>query len=109
MSPRALAERVRELLSDREDVSEKNMFGSICFLVAGNLAVCVREEELLVRLDPENAELATSERGVRAAEMGSRRMKGWVFVEPERLSSDAELEDWVDAGADRAASLPAKE
>ena len=106
-----LAERVRNVISAREEVSEQKMFGSLCFLVGGNLAVCARKEgELLVRLDREDAERAATEDGVRIAEMGPRKrvMKGWVFVSPERLSGDAGLTEWVDAGADFAASLPAK-
>jgi TfoX/Sxy family transcriptional regulator of competence genes len=104
----ALADRVRELISARADVSEKKMFGSNCFLIGGNLAVCVRQDELLVRLDPGDAERALAEDGVRVAEMGRRVMKGWIFVSSERLEGDEELAEWVDAGADFAASLPAK-
>jgi TfoX/Sxy family transcriptional regulator of competence genes len=104
----ALADRVRELVSARADVSEKKMFGSLCFLVGGNLAVCVRQDELLVRLDPEEATTAVAEDGVRAAVMGKREMKGWIFVSEERISDDDGLAEWVDAGADRAASLPPK-
>jgi TfoX/Sxy family transcriptional regulator of competence genes len=107
-----LADRVRELLSARSEVSERSMFGSLCFLVGGNLAVCARKEgELLVRLAPEDAERADAETGVRVAEMGPRKrvMKGWVFVSPERLADDAGLAEWVEAGADYASSLPAKE
>jgi TfoX/Sxy family transcriptional regulator of competence genes len=104
----ALAERVRDLISARADVSERKMFGSNCFLIGGNLAVCVRQEELLVRLDPQDAERAVTEDGVRVAEMGSRAMKGWVFVSAERVSDDDGLAEWVEAGADFAASLPAK-
>jgi TfoX/Sxy family transcriptional regulator of competence genes len=67
----ALADRMRNLLSARSDVSERRMFGSLCFLVGGNLAVCARKEgELLVRLDPDDAEKAITEAGVRLAEMG---------------------------------------
>jgi TfoX/Sxy family transcriptional regulator of competence genes len=107
----ALADRVRELLSARSEVSERSMFGSLCFLVGGNLAVCARKEgELLVRLGPEDAERAAAETGVRIAEMGPRKrvMKGWVFVSPERLADDAGLAEWVEAGADFASSLPHK-
>ena len=105
-----LAERVRKVISTREDVTEKRMFGSNCFLVAGNLAVCVRQDELLVRLDPEDAEQAVTEDGVRVAEMGprKRRMKGWVFVSREQTAAIGGLESWVETGADYAASLPAK-
>ena len=100
-----------DLLSPRGDVAERRMFGSLCFLVGGNLAVCVRKEgELLVRLDPDDADRASAEDGVRVAEMGprKRRMKGWVFVSSERLADDDGLAEWVDAGADYASSLPAK-
>ena len=107
----ALADRIRELISVRPNVSEKKMFGSLCFLVGGNLAVCARKEgELLVRLEPEDAERAASEEGVRIAEMGpqKRRMKGWVFVAAEAISGDQRLTEWVEAGADYATSLPSK-
>ena len=106
-----LADRVRELIAARDGVSEQKMFGSLCFLIGGNLAVCARKEgELLVRLDPEDAQKAAAEDGVRIAEMGprKRRMKGWVFVTADVLSDDEGLSEWVDAGADFAASLPAK-
>ena len=106
-----LADRIRALVSARDDVTEKKMFGSLCFLVRGNLAVCARKEgELLVRLDPDDAARAVTEEGVRFAEMGpkKRRMKGWVFVSGDRLSDDAGLSEWVEAGAGYAASLPPK-
>jgi hypothetical protein len=105
-----LAERVRDVLSARS-VEERSMFGSLCFMVGGNLAVCARKGgDLLVRMDPEDAEEACAEEGVEIAEMGprKRRMKGWVFVSAERIADDAELAEWVDTGADFAASLPSK-
>jgi len=105
----ALADRVRELISARADISEKEMIGGIAFLLAGNMAVGVRGDDLLVRLPQEDAETALAEEGVRPFEMGgARKPKGWVLVGPERLSDDSSLAEWVDVGADYAASLPAK-
>jgi hypothetical protein len=34
-----VADRVRELLVDERDLTEKKMFGGLAFLVAGNMAV----------------------------------------------------------------------
>jgi hypothetical protein len=100
-----LADRVRELISARADVKELKMFGGVGFTLAGNMAVGVRGDDLLVRL----ADRALSEDGVRPFEMGSRRQpKGWVLVGPERLADEAGLSEWVDAGADYATSLPPK-
>jgi TfoX/Sxy family transcriptional regulator of competence genes len=106
-----LAERVRDVISARDGVTEKKMFGSLCFLVGGNLAVCARKGgELLVRLDREEVEKAITEEGVRVAAMGPQKrvMKGWVFVSADAIADDAALSEWVDAGADYAASLPPK-
>ena len=105
----ALADRVRDYISARADVSEKKMFGGIGFMVGGNLAVGIRGDELLVRLAQEDAERALSEEGVRRFEMGGRRQpKGWVLIGSERLSDDSGLAEWVDVGTDYAASLPPK-
>jgi TfoX/Sxy family transcriptional regulator of competence genes len=104
----ALADRVRELISPRADVKELKMFGGVGFTIAGNMAVGVIKEDLIVRLDPGDAETALAEEGVREFDFTGRPMKGWIFVSPERTSEDDGLAEWVEAGADYAASLPSK-
>ncbi len=84
------------------------MFGGVGFMIAGNMSVGVIGEELIVRLDPEDAEKALGEDGVREFDFTGRPMKGWIFVAAERTSEDGGLSEWVEAGADYAASLPAK-
>jgi TfoX/Sxy family transcriptional regulator of competence genes len=100
-----LADRVREALSARLEVSERKMFGGIGFMVAGKMSVGVIGEELIVRLDPDDAEKALAEDGVREFDFTGRPMKGWIYVAAERTGDDAELAEWVEAGADFAASL----
>lgn len=104
----ALAERVRDALAPRADLSERKMFGGIAFMLGGNMAVGVIGEELMVRLDPSDAERALGESHVRPMDFTGRPMKGIVFVGPKATASDASLGEWVDAGADFAASLPPK-
>jgi TfoX/Sxy family transcriptional regulator of competence genes len=104
----ALAERVRELLSARPDVSERKMFGGIAFMVAGNMACGVLGGDLIVRLGDEEGEKALAEDGVRPFDFTGKPMKRIVYVSPERTSDAAGLAEWVEAGADYAASLPAK-
>jgi TfoX/Sxy family transcriptional regulator of competence genes len=103
-----LAERVRDALAARSDVSERKMFGGIAFMVGGNMAVGVSGDELMVRLDPADSEKALTEEGVRVFDMTGRPMKGWILVSPERTADQAGLTEWVEAGADYAASLPPK-
>jgi TfoX/Sxy family transcriptional regulator of competence genes len=102
-----LAERVREVLAVRSDVSERKMFGGIAFMLAGNMACGVMGEDLIVRLGDEEAKKALSEEGVRPFDFTGRPMKTTVYVSAER-TTDAGLAEWVDAGADYASSLPPK-
>jgi len=103
-----LAGRVSDLLSAHSDVSERRMFGGVGFLIAGNMAVGVIGDELIVRLGPEEGERALSESGVREFDFTGRPMRGWVFVAPEATADDDQLEGWVEAGAAYAESLPPK-
>ena len=104
----ALADRVRDVLSARADVSERKMFGGVAFMVAGNMACGVLGEDLIVRLGEEEAEKALDEDGVRPFDFTGRPTKTTVYVGPERTAEGAGLAEWVEAGADHAASLPAK-
>jgi TfoX/Sxy family transcriptional regulator of competence genes len=103
-----LADRVRELLAPRSELTERKMFGGIAFMVGGNMAVGVVGEDLMVRLDPADAEKALAEPHVRPMDFTGRPMKGMVFVDSAGTSGEEDLAAWVDSGADFAASLPAK-
>lgn len=61
-----------------------------------------------MRLAPEDAQRALAEDGVREFDFTGRPAKGMIYVSPERLEGEAELAEWVDAGADFASSLPPK-
>ncbi len=104
----ALAARIREVLSARTDASERKMFGGVAFMVAGNMACGVLGEDLIVRLGEEEAERALAEDGVRPFDFTGRPMRTTVYVSPERTADEEGLAEWVEAGADYAASLPPK-
>jgi hypothetical protein len=104
----ALAERARAVISLREDVVERRMFGGIAWMVAGNMACGVLGDELIVRLAPDEAEQALAEPHTREFDFTGRPMRNMVMVGPGGTAADDELAGWVDAGADFAASLPAK-
>ena len=104
-----LAERVRDLLAGEAGLTEQRMFGGLSFLLHGNLAVAVSSRGgLLVRVGPDAFDEALERPGTSPMEMGSRQMKGWVFVAPEELGRKRELAAWVGRGTRFAASLPPK-
>jgi TfoX/Sxy family transcriptional regulator of competence genes len=104
----ALADRIRDVLVPRLELSERKMFGGIAFMLAGNMAVGVIGEDLMVRLDPADAERALQEPHTRPMDFTGKPMKKMVYVDPEGTASEDDLAKWVDAGADYAMSLPRK-
>lgn len=103
-----LAERVRARLGADPAISEKRMFGGLAFLYAGNMAVGVIGDELVVRVGPDAMEAALSRPGTRAFDFTGRPMRGWTVVDPSALSEDEALDAWIDEGHAFAAGLPPK-
>ena len=103
-----LAERIRGILADRHDVSEKRMFGGIAFMIRGHMAVGIVKEELLVRVGPEAYADLVGQAHARPMDFTGRPMKGFVYVAPPGLEADVDLGRWVGHGVSYAASLPAK-
>jgi hypothetical protein len=102
-----LAARVRALLANRADVSERKMFGGLTFMVGGNMCCGVNKDELIVRLDPEREQGALSRPHTRAMDFTGRHMPGFITIRPQGLD-DAGLDEWVREAVARAALLPAK-
>jgi TfoX/Sxy family transcriptional regulator of competence genes len=108
MHDEGLAQRIREVLDERADVSERRMFGGVAFLVNGNMAVGVVKSELMVRVGPAAHAEALREAHARPMDFTKRPMKGFVFVAEAGIEEDAQLGRWVERGVRFAASLPPK-
>ena len=103
-----LADRVRGVLAQRKDVSEKKMFGGLSFMLSGNMCCGVDKDNLMVRVGPEQHEAALAQPHARPMDFTGRALKGMVYVDQEGYRTDAALAAWVKRGVDFAASLPAK-
>ncbi len=103
-----LAQRIREVLSERSDVSEKRMFGGLAFLAGGHMCVGIVKEDLMVRVGPEAHERLIREPQARVMDFTGRPMKGFLYVGSKGFESDADLQRWVARGVSYALSLPAK-
>jgi TfoX/Sxy family transcriptional regulator of competence genes len=103
-----LADDIRVRIGNRTDLTEKEMFGGIAFMVGGNMAVGVSGDDLMVRVGKETYDEALTGPGVREFDMSGRPMRGWVLVSDKGYSSEADLASWIDRGVSYAASLPPK-
>ena len=105
-----LADRVRHGLAaaKAKKVTEREMFGGIAFMVAGNMACGIRGDELMVRVDPTLFHDALTRPNAHELQMGNRTMKGYVGVTRAGTDDDAEFDLWLRLGLAYAQSLPAK-
>jgi hypothetical protein len=104
-----LAGRIRELIGDRPDLTEKTMFGGLDFMVGGNMAVAASGQGgVLVRVDPAESDDLIATTPAELMEMRGRSMRGWLRVAPEDVRTEAALGEWVARGTAYAGSLPAK-
>ena len=104
-----LAERIRELLGDESDVTEKKMFGGLAFLIGGNMAVAASGQGgVLVRVDPAQSDKLVATTNARPMEMRGRQMQGWLRVAADNVRTKRQLGKWVNLGTTYARSLPVK-
>ncbi|MEX2135144.1 MAG: TfoX/Sxy family protein [Acidimicrobiia bacterium] len=103
-----LADDIRARIGIRADLTEREMFGGIAFMVGGNMAVGVSGDDLMVRVGRETYDEALTRPGVRDFDMSGRPMRGWVLVSDKGYSTEADFTSWVERGVSYAESLPPK-
>lgn len=103
-----LAGRVRRQIGKRAGIAEKKMFGGLAFLLHGNMSCGVHRDDLIVRVDPADADEALARPGARVFDITGRPMKSWVLVGGTALTQDQALANWVRLALTFAATLPKK-
>ncbi|MBN1850639.1 MAG: TfoX/Sxy family protein [Deltaproteobacteria bacterium] len=103
-----LTERIRDLLKEKPGLSEKKMFGGIGFLTMGNMACGVLNNDLIVRVGPENYNDSLKLPNTRPFDITGRPMKGWVMVSSKGYQTNKDLDAWVERGVTFSLTLPAK-
>ncbi|MBL7748471.1 MAG: TfoX/Sxy family protein [Chitinophagaceae bacterium] len=92
-----LADRIRAIISlSHKNVTEKAMFGGLCFMVNDKMCVGVEKERLMVRLDPARYEEVLEKDGCKPMDFTGKVMKGFVFVDIWALSTKKKLDFWMD-------------
>lgn len=104
----ALVERIQTLLADRAGVSQKRMFGGVCFLLHGHMACGVADDRLMLRVGPERHEATLALPHVVPMDFTGRPLRGFVFVQPAGFRTAAALRKWLDLALEVAATSPAE-
>ena len=103
-----LAQRVRDFTEAHPSMSERKMFGGLCFMSSGHMCFGILGDEIMVRVGPDHYEEALRLPSAREMDFTGRSMRGMVYVASDGISEDGELEAWLRRGLAYAGSLPPK-
>lgn len=104
----ALVERVRSILSSRNDVEEAKLFGGITFKMKGHMVCSVNKRGLVVRVGTEKYDEVLTWPNVKPNMLGTKEMRGMVMVEPAGYQSDEDLAKIINFSADQIEPLDPK-
>lgn len=92
-----LADRIRKLLVREHlgEFSEKKMFGGLAFMLGDKMCFGVIEDQLVVRLGPEQSEVALKKAHVSPMDFTGRALKGYVYVGAMGLRGSHALKTWI--------------
>ena len=105
----SLALRIRQIVVRRQGITEKKMFGGVCFLLNGKMCVGVWKNSLIARLGTEQEAEALLDPHVKKMDLTGKPMKGWVLVEPDGVENDEQLSGWIEQAIKFVRTLPQKQ
>lgn len=100
-----LVERTRAMIPD-ENVEQKRMFGGTCFMVNGNMLLCISRRGLMARVGKEQEAEALAKPYASQCRPTGRPMPGFIRIEPEGIDSDELLRNWVEMARTYVCALP---
>ena len=103
-----LAERIRRLIHGDQGISERKMFGGLCFMTNGNMCFGIVGNELMLRVGVDAYEETLAQAHVREMDFTGRSIRGMVYITQDGISEDENLSEWLRRGLDHAGSLPPK-
>ena len=103
----ALANRVRGALKGRQGITEKKMFGGVCFLLRGNMLCGTAKSRFMFRVGKEQDAEALARPGARPMDFTGRKLAGFVWVDP--ACDGRALKRWIALAEKYVAALPPKE
>ena len=103
-----LAELMRDDLSDQQGITERKMFGGLCFMMNGNMVCGVHKDGGMFRVGKEREAEARAIEGASEMTFTGRRMGGMIEVDEVALADDERRTKWVALSVTNAASHPPK-
>jgi hypothetical protein len=103
-----LATRIDVAVRGWRGFTTKRMFGSIGWMLNGNICVGIWKDSLIVRCGPDEWPRLVRQPNVAEFDITGRGMKGWLMVRPAGMVDNAALGIWLQRSREFVRALPAK-
>ena len=103
-----LAERVRQALNGMRGITERQMFGGLCFMLGGNMTAGLVGDTLMLRVGPLEYDSCLALPHAREMDFTGRPLRGYIYVAPAGIKTDRALAAWLDRALAFGRTLPAK-
>ena len=90
-----LASRIRKSLEHLSNVEEKQMFGSLAFLLNGKICLTAGPNRMMCRINPELHEQEVQNDGCLTVIMRGQEYKGYLYIKEESLKNEKYFQHWV--------------
>ena len=91
-----LEERITRVLQLKScDFEAKKMMGGLCYMIDDKMCVGIIKDQLMARINPDIYHESLELPHCNEMNFTGSPMKGYVYVEPEGLINDADLEYWI--------------
>jgi TfoX/Sxy family transcriptional regulator of competence genes len=104
----ATAERLRQALHDTPGLSERQMFGGLCLMLAAKMFAGIVGDDLMLRVGPERFAELLARPAARLMDFTGRPMSGFLYVAPAGFAANADLHGWLSCALAFVASLPSE-
>ena len=101
-------EIMRDLTTGLDGITEKKMFGGVCFLQNGNMLCGVHKDGGMFRVGKDNETAALAVRGVDPLSFTGRKMGGLVDISEETLGDDEALRELLVLSQSFVGQMPPK-
>ncbi|MCB9197864.1 MAG: TfoX/Sxy family protein [Flavobacteriales bacterium] len=92
-----LEERIDKILNEKGiNFTSKKMMGGLCYLVDDKMCLGIIKDNLMARVGPDAYEEALAQPGAREMDFTKRTMTGYVYVTPDSIDKEDDLEFWIE-------------
>ena len=103
----AIAARIRKILAGRRGITEKPMFGGVCFLRRRHMLCGAGRQGFMFRVGRAQHARAVIRRGARPVVMRGRELEGFIWVDTAACDARG-LRSWIVLAESYVSALPPK-